>query len=66
MGKYEFSFMVTEVELSPEQRLRVGRAAAPAGAAELGAAPIDPAAKTCPSSLCPEGAQLIVQPGAGR
>jgi hypothetical protein len=37
MAKYEFSFVVTEVDLSPEQ-VRVGRAVALAGAAELGEA----------------------------
>lgn len=36
MSRYEFSFVVTEVELSEEQRLKVGRAIAMAGAAELG------------------------------
>jgi hypothetical protein len=35
MSRYEFSFVVTEVELSEEQRRRVGRAVALAGAAEL-------------------------------
>jgi hypothetical protein len=35
MSRYEFSFVVTEVELSEEQRHRVGRAVALAGAAEL-------------------------------
>jgi len=35
MSRYEFSFVVTEVELSDEQRLRVGRAVALAGASEL-------------------------------
>jgi hypothetical protein len=36
MSRYEFSFVVTDVELSEEQRLRVGRAVALAGATELG------------------------------
>jgi hypothetical protein len=36
MSRYEFRFVVTEVELSDEQRRRVGRAVALAGAAELG------------------------------
>jgi len=36
MSRYEFSFVVTEVELSEEQRLRIGRAVAMAGASELG------------------------------
>jgi|HubBroStandDraft_4_1064222.scaffolds.fasta_scaffold2734833_1 hypothetical protein len=36
MSRYEFSFVVTEVELSEEQRRRVGRAVALAGAAAVG------------------------------
>lgn len=35
MSRYEFSFVVTEVELSEEQRIRVGREVAMAGAAAL-------------------------------
>ena len=38
MSRYEFSFVVTEVELSEEVRARVGRAVALAGAAALGSA----------------------------
>jgi len=47
MSRYEFSFVVTEVELSEEQRLRVGRAVALAGAAELSDA-LPPQAVTAP------------------
>ncbi len=35
MSRYEFSFVVTEVELTEERRQRVGRAVALAGAAAL-------------------------------
>lgn len=38
MSRYEFSFVVTEVELSEEVRARVGRAVALAGAEALGSA----------------------------
>jgi hypothetical protein len=38
MSRFEFLLVVTQVELTEEQRLRVGRAVALAGAAELGAA----------------------------
>jgi hypothetical protein len=38
LSRYEFSFVVTDVELSEEDRERVGRAVALAGAAELGSA----------------------------
>jgi len=38
MSRYEFLFVVTEVELSDQQWPRVGRAAAMAGEAELAAA----------------------------
>jgi hypothetical protein len=37
MSKYEFTFVVTDVELSEDQRLGVGRAVALAGTAALGA-----------------------------
>jgi hypothetical protein len=47
MSRYEFSFVVTEVELSEEQRRRVGRAVALAGAAELSDA-LPPQAVTAP------------------
>jgi hypothetical protein len=47
MSRYEFSFVVTEVELSEEQRQRVGRAVALAGAAELSEA-VPPGAVTAP------------------
>jgi hypothetical protein len=47
MGRYEFSFVVTEVELSEEQQSRIGRAVALAGAAELGEA-LPPQAVTAP------------------
>jgi hypothetical protein len=47
MSRYEFSFVVTEVELSEEQRQRVGRAVALAGAAELSDA-LPPEAVTAP------------------
>jgi hypothetical protein len=50
MSRYEFSFVVTEVELSEEQQLRVGRAVTLAGAAELGAA-LPPGAVTAPLEL---------------
>lgn len=50
MSRYEFSFVVTEVELSEEQRLGVGRAIALAGAAELGAA-LPPGAVSAPVTL---------------
>jgi hypothetical protein len=36
MSRYEFSFVVTDVELSDEQRRRVGQAIALAGVSELG------------------------------
>jgi hypothetical protein len=35
MARYEFSFVVTDVELSEEQRQRVGRAVSLAGAGAL-------------------------------
>jgi hypothetical protein len=38
MSRYEFSFVVTDVELSDDEKSRVGRAVALAGAAELGGA----------------------------
>ena len=47
MSRYEFSFVVTEVELSQEQQRRVGRAVALAGAAELSDA-LPPQAVTAP------------------
>jgi hypothetical protein len=47
MSRYEFSFVVTEVELSEEQKHRVGRAVALAGAAELGDV-LPPQAVTAP------------------
>jgi hypothetical protein len=47
MSRYEFSFVVTEVELSEEQQRRVGRAVALAGAAELGDT-LPPQAVTAP------------------
>jgi hypothetical protein len=37
MSRYEFSFVVTNVELTEEVRTRVGRAVALAGAEALGA-----------------------------
>jgi len=37
MPKYEFTFVVTDVELSDEQRQEVGRAVVLAGTAALGA-----------------------------
>jgi len=36
MSRYEFSFIVTDVELSEAEKVRVSRAVALAGAAELG------------------------------
>jgi hypothetical protein len=50
VSRYEFSFVVTDVELSEEQRLRVGRAVALAGAAELGEA-LPPDAVSAPQEL---------------
>jgi hypothetical protein len=50
MSRYEFTFLVTDVELSEEERLRVGRAVAMAGAAELGAA-LPPEAVSAPVQL---------------
>jgi hypothetical protein len=47
MSRYEFSFVVTEVELSEEQQRRVARAVALAGAVELNAA-LPPQAVTAP------------------
>jgi hypothetical protein len=38
MARYEFSFVVTDVELSEEQRQRVGRAVALAGTGALSSA----------------------------
>lgn len=48
MARYEFSFVVTDVELSEEVRKRVGRAVALAAAAELGNA-VPPEAATAPA-----------------
>jgi hypothetical protein len=56
MSRYEFSFVVTEVELSEEQRRRVGRAVALAGAAELSDA-LPAEAVTAPVGI--EDARLV-------
>lgn len=50
MSRYEFLFVVTDVELSDEVRLRVGRAVAMAGAAELASA-LPPEATSAPVQL---------------
>jgi hypothetical protein len=38
MARYEFSFVVTDIDLADDHRQRIGRAIALAGAAELGTA----------------------------
>jgi hypothetical protein len=43
VSRYEFSFVVTDVELNEEEKARVTRAIALAGASELGGTLPDPA-----------------------